>query len=1375
MEEIRVDVEMIKEFIMRKNERTNEEDNCSLESESIMSQRLYDIEFQLSEQKRSTTKITKLCMAAIKALEKLEQKPGGLEIASFDDCSVNSKESESSVDPQMIKTLCEQMDVINKLLIKVDDDIEGVDQKAEDSLSDCEKITEKMTVLEKTNKDRCDTLLGEMRALLVSKTYATREDLSRSMKTIPIPISKEEITQMIGRAREELSQSIRTIPVPIKKEEVSQMIERANADMSKSIRAMPVPMKKEDVATMIDKATSNFFKTVHAETANCVEKTQDCEEFARTELVKLKTSVEETNNFVRNEVRQIQDNTEKNMKEVTRTLANLVEQQQNKANSQNVDSYEKLNKRLDLEMKNVSDMIKDLPKDENKPMDETKFNARMDRLGREISLMKAKQNELSETFESSLSKQTFLETQNKNISRTLEKQHVEVQKVTMVERSLEELSQKIEANSKLYDSAVEECQKKIDKTEMDDLRNGMEKERCKINYFQDKISNIAKSVDGVKIETNNMRDKFCADIESHDENIKSIENLIEKQSTKVSENSNALKGITLDAIGKIKEVANNCIQVEMNIRSIRDKSILFDNDLKQIKDQISQVKYENGNQQQTFEKEVLDLVKQKDEEIKAFNDGIKNVKKKLQSNTSDLNNFKEDKRTKEGENEERQLSLEQNLSDVRGYVENILNETNKQLTNISVDVDNANLKISKCTSDIGEVFHKHANHTGDFTFVIKNLEEKLKDVQEYGNILQKEYLEKILELRSSFVSNQTEVVNKLHLSNESVTKLREESSSKIEKLENQMKKNLDMNNVNINKINQNFNEIKSKSHPEINDIIVKLNSFKADNEYAKEDIKKCVEEGKEQYNKVTADIACLQKAEESQDNTLKNLIENLAKADKDMKGKIKEDNDKVIEFKANLEKSNKIGDSLRKELDTRMENLRKNLVEMIGLNELKTSELDENLKATNDIVNDIKIVQNNVQMNIDNKLKATKDSFETVISDSMKTKTSSDMELKYTTLKKEIDHIKNDFRISDLESFKNVVNNTTETHNKLISSMQKTVDLIICEKTILESQTAVLDSKVSDMLSEKVAFENSIRDSVQQEFEESAKAKEQVTNVQLSIRDINEKIEAFTNIDSNLKNISNSVQETKDKFTVKVQENAKKITDLKEMLDCELKNLKASVTTSGQTLHKNFRDEFTEASKNIQEKSLLADTQLNEALEMIHNHTRVIDSLSESMGQINKTSEVSDAQIQKIELKLTSCIEELSKLDQFVTSADLKKIERSINDKSDKYEANEVDNKVLTLKQEISDSLKGLSNKNNSLEQMLRDIQSKLINMSDLSSLPDEIQMLSSKVNQQKAKLIDMEANITMQERATVKLSDDVKKMNGGGINKLEDRSDKKK
>ena len=96
------------------------------------------------------------------------------------------------------------------------------------------------------------------------------------------------------------------------------------------------------------------------------------------------------------------------MKEVTRTLANLVEQQQTKANSQNVDSYDRLNKRLDKEIKNFGDMIKDMPKDDNKQMDETKFNARMERLGKEISLMKAKQTDLSQTFDNSLSKQTIL-------------------------------------------------------------------------------------------------------------------------------------------------------------------------------------------------------------------------------------------------------------------------------------------------------------------------------------------------------------------------------------------------------------------------------------------------------------------------------------------------------------------------------------------------------------------------------------------------------------------------------------------------------------------------------------------------------------------------------------------------------------------------------------------------------------------------------------------------------------------------------------------------------------------------------------------------------------------------------------------------------
>merc|ERR1719446_1510439 len=176
---------------------------------------------------------------------------------------------------------------------------------------------------------------------------------------------------MIQQAREDLSKTCAT-----------------HTDLSRSIKAIPAPLKKEEVSQMIDRATSNFLRTVHADTASCVEKTQDCEEFVKSEIRKLTTSVDETDNFVRNEARQIQENTEKNMKEVTRTLSNLVEQQQTKVNSQNVDAYEKLNKRLDTEIKNFGEMMKDLPKEDNKQLDESKFIARMERLGKEISLMK---------------------------------------------------------------------------------------------------------------------------------------------------------------------------------------------------------------------------------------------------------------------------------------------------------------------------------------------------------------------------------------------------------------------------------------------------------------------------------------------------------------------------------------------------------------------------------------------------------------------------------------------------------------------------------------------------------------------------------------------------------------------------------------------------------------------------------------------------------------------------------------------------------------------------------------------------------------------------------------------------------------------------
>merc|ERR1719357_1306273 len=568
--------------------------------------------------------------------------------------------------------------------------------------------------------------------------------------------------------------------------------------------------------------------------------------------------------------------------------------------------------------------------------------------------------------------------------------------------------------------------------------------------------------------------------------------------------------------------------------------------------------------------------------------------------------------------------------------------------------------------------------------------------------------------------------------------------------------------------------------------------------------------------------------------TMKNVAENLAKIEGDLKVKNKEVIDKFNEFKMNIDKSHKDGDSLRKELDTRMENIRKGLIEMIGLNEIKTSELEDNLNQVKYRVDDMNVVQNNIQMNLENKLKATKDSFESALSDNNKTKalTSSDIETKVATLKRDVDQVRNELKIGDLENFKSVVNHTTETHNKLITEMQKNVDLMVCEKTILESQIAVLDSRVSDIFSEKDDFESTIKESIQKESEEYCKTKDEMLTLQSKLENFQEKIDLCQQINGNmnnltsslkeakaelsskisenqtkinsledgfnyqlktledklfsgtkiendmkfLKNLTSNLQESSNEMKTKIQGNNSKIHELDDMLNCELKNLKNSVASNGKSLQDKFMSEFREVTKNIQDKSSLAETQLNEALEMIHNHTRVIDSLTESVAQVNKTSDSSDSQIQKIELKLTSCIEELSKLDQFVMSSDLKKVERSILEKVEKAESNEVDKKVTSLKQELLEMLKEVSNKYTYIEQMISDLEAKVSNDRDLSGLPDEVQMLSSKVSHQKAKIIDMEANITMHERSTTKLSDEVKKLNtqlSNSINKLEDKLDK--
>ena len=210
-------------------------------------------------------------------------------------------------------------------------------------------------------------------------------------------------------------------------------------------------------------------------------------------------------------------NADKNTKEVSRTFT----EQQMKINDTN-SNYEILNKRLDSEIKNAIEMTKDSHKDENKSMDENKVNLRMERLGKELSLVKQKQTDQTQQYDNFALRQTSMEQQTSNILKSLDKQQKDVLKIATCENEIKKLEDKVKTTNSLTAQLKNEFNQKADKNDVEEVKNALEKEKTevkvalvaldkeksKVTYFQDKISNIAKSVDGVKIEINNMSKYF---------------------------------------------------------------------------------------------------------------------------------------------------------------------------------------------------------------------------------------------------------------------------------------------------------------------------------------------------------------------------------------------------------------------------------------------------------------------------------------------------------------------------------------------------------------------------------------------------------------------------------------------------------------------------------------------------------------------------------------------------------------------------------------------------------------------------------------------------------------------------------------------------
>merc|ERR1712061_570303 len=191
-----------------------------------------------------------------------------------------------------------------------------------------------------------------------------------------------------------------------------------------------------------------------------------------------------------------------------------------------------------------------------------------------------------------------------------------------------------------------------------------------------------------------------------------------------------------------------------------------------------------------------------------------------------------------------------------------------------------------------------------------------------------------------------------------------------------------------------------------------------------------------------------------------------------------------------------MNESLKQDFEANINKEKVNLINMIRANEEKSKKISSD-------IDDFKTFKDS----IDKKIKMVQDTFESSLNEGLKSKsfTSSDVESKVMLLKKELDHLKNELKNADLEAFKNTVNNTNETHNKLTSAVQKSVDLIICEKTILESQTAVMDSRLCDMIGERDIFENTMKDKMLKINQLHEEESQELLNLKLSIKQMEDK------------------------------------------------------------------------------------------------------------------------------------------------------------------------------------------------------------------------------------------------------------------------------
>ena len=543
-----------------------------------------------------------------------------------------------------------------------------------------------------------------------------------------------------------------------------------------------------------------------------------------------------------------------------------------------------------------------------------------------ISLMKEELlktiNALSENFNNQLLKQneSFIRIENEIRAENENKLKEIKNELNKKDNDLNDMKNKFEnMNKKILD-----LEKNINENKK--IINGYE---GKINELNNKINNINEQIKNVNntinIQIENNNKKIKQDIDNLSTQIKSNKNLLEKNAPNekninnieneklINDLKSKINEIDKQIGGVKKDIENNKITNDKNMKSFNEKIINLDEKLKQNNNALLNIGNNNNNDKQDINEDIYN-------KLSIFENIINDIESKIENQENYINN----NNSKENQNENGDINNKLN------NFENIMNSYGTKIKNLENNLE----KIKNLPKE-GQAKNQYDEKIIELENITKDIEARINDYD----------IDQIIQNLSILMekANETEIYDKINNLETEINQIRQKSNN----TPGESKNNIDNNNLNeeiIDRMN-NFENIIQSFEEQFQKI---EDDNKNNNTYTNTLDKRTIN-----FEKKLSNISKLSEDLQNKTNSLFKMTKNLENINKELDNKINE----VMNNMAKIYSSKELNSNTNKNME-KLRNVKKN----------SNSSLDPRLKQEKNIQSDEnRGIQKNIGYNKGNK------------------------------------------------------------------------------------------------------------------------------------------------------------------------------------------------------------------------------------------------------------------------------------------------------------------------------------------------------------------------------------------------------------------------